>query len=88
MRDEIWAYVMAIRDNLKVQLRPPKEGRKEALQHQRKVVVSFEKKLFKDIEDDHDLEVFIQSSINCAIGDYEFEDLLFLYETLKAKKSI
>lgn len=84
-RDDIWDYVMAIRDNLKVQLKPPKDNLKEIVAQQRSVVVKTEKALLKQIPDNHDFETFVQSSINCAFGEYEFEDLVFLYETLKAK---
>lgn len=84
-RNEIWNYVMAIRDNVIVTLDPPKEGKKEALMEQRKTVVSFEKKMLMDIESDADFQYFIKCSIDCALGEYPFEDLVALYDTLSSK---
>lgn len=84
-RDDIWTYVMAIRENLKVQLEPPQDNLREIVAEQRAIVVKTEKEFLKEIPDNNDFEVLVQSSINCAFGEYEFEDLIFLYETLKAK---
>ena len=81
-RDEIWKYVMAIRDNVIVTLEPPAEGKKEALQEQRRVVVAFEKKLLKAVSSDQDFQQFIQCSIDCAFGEYPFEHLIDLYKSI------
>lgn len=83
-RDDIWTYIMAIRDNVLVTIDPP-EDLKQVVDEQRAVVIKTEKKLLNNIPTNHDFEVFVQSAINCAIGEYEFEDLVYLYETLKKK---
>lgn len=82
-RDKIWEYIMTIRENVQIELKPLEEGHEEALIRQRKIVTAFEKKLFNEVSNDKDIELFIQSAINCALGEYPFEDLIALYDSIK-----
>lgn len=82
-RDKIWEYIMAIRENVQIELRPLEEGHEVALIKQRKIVTSFEKKLFNTVQNDKNIELFIQSAIDCALGEYPYEDLISLYDNIK-----
>jgi len=77
---------MAIRNNVLMTIEPPEDGKKEAMLEQRRTVIAFEKKLLQEIEKDEDFEVFIKHAIDCALGEYPYEDLLLLYRTISSSE--
>ncbi|WLV25862.1 YnfE family protein [Aciduricibacillus chroicocephali] len=81
-RDQIWDYVMAIRNNVIRSMDPPSDERKEAMLAQRKTVMAFEKQLLKEIDKDEDFESFIKLAIDCALGEYPFDDLVTFYNRI------
>ncbi|HIS28555.1 MAG TPA: YnfE family protein [Candidatus Avamphibacillus intestinigallinarum] len=82
-RDRIWEYVMTIRENIKLELTPYEESHEQELIKHRKIVTTFEKKLLNAVASDDDIQLFIKSAIDCAVGEYPFEDLVSLYEHIK-----
>ena len=83
-KEQIWEYIMAIRNNVLMTIEPPENGKKEAMLEQRRIVIAFEKKLLQEIEQDSDFESFIKNAIDCALGEYPYEDLLMLYKQITA----
>jgi len=84
-REQIWDYVMAVRNNVIMSMDPASDERKEAMLGQRRTVMAFEKQLLKEIKDDKDFEGFIQLAIDCAFGEFSFEDLLAYYKRICTK---
>ena len=81
-REQVWNYVMAIRNNVIRSMDPPSDERKEAMLAQRKTVMAFEKQLLKEIDKDEDFEDFIKLAIDCALGEFTFEDLISFYRRI------
>ena len=84
-KEQIWDYVMAVRNNVIMSMDPASDERKEAMLGQRRTVMTFEKKLLKEINDDKDFEGFIQLAIDCAFGEFSFEDLFAYYKRICTK---
>lgn len=84
-REQIWDYVMAIRNNVIRSMDPPSDERKADMLAQRKIVMTSEKRLLMELENDQDFEKFIQLSIDCAFGEFAFEDLMTYYNHISKK---
>src|SRR5699024_7335940 len=82
-KDQNWEYVVTMRENIKLVLTPYEESQEEELIKHRKIITTFEKKLLNVVENDDDIQLFIKSAIDCAVGEYQFEDLVSLYEHIK-----
>lgn len=85
-KEEILLYVNTIVENLKSNYSETYKSTEVDLKDQRKIVVNFEKKLLNEMTDQH-FNRFIEMAINCAFGEFPFEDLIILYETTKTKPS-